>query len=137
MLMMCVFYNAPLAFERNKKSIQAYLVDRGYGGYLKREQKADGTFEENPGFYAGAKNKEELFTETINFINMRGHQCKHLEYIVDCLEIKGYEDLTNRDRFAAVGWALLGSKSSYGTSAQAFKELNFDWSKLYEAPYRY
>jgi hypothetical protein len=137
MIMMCVFFNAPIAFERNKTAIQQYFMDRGYGGYFKYQQKADGTFEQKPGFYAGATNKSDLFVEAVDYINTRGHKCDILEYIIDCLEIKGYEDMTNRDGFAAVGWALMGAKSQYGRSQETFKQTEFDWQKWYEAPYRY
>jgi hypothetical protein len=140
MIMMCVFFNSPLAFERQKIMIQAYFLDRGYGGYFKYQQKPDGTFDPKPGWYAGATNKTELFVEAVNYINTRGHKCDIPEYINDCLEIKGYEDMTNRDGFAAVGWALLASSQtqSYGKSQENFQQMGFDWSKFYEeAPFRY
>jgi hypothetical protein len=140
MIMMCVFFNAPLAFERQKNLIQSYFLDRKYGGYFKYEQKPDGTFDPKPGFYAGEKNKNELFVESVNYINTRGHACNIPDYINDCLEIKGYDDMTNRDGFTAVGWALKASSGTqnYGKSQETFKQVEFSWEKFYqEAPFRY
>jgi hypothetical protein len=137
MLKMSVFFNAMMAFERNKEGLWGHFVDRGYGGFLKFQQRPDGSYENKPGFYAGAKNKENLFIEMINQVAMRGHMERILEVLIDCREIRGYDDLTNKDAFAACGWALLGAKSNYGKTQETMNNLAFNWDLLYEPPYTY
>jgi hypothetical protein len=132
-----VFFNSLLAFERNREGLWNYLVDRGYGGYMKYQAKGDGTYESKPGFYAGAQNKENLFLEIINHIAMHGHREKILEFLIDCRQIKSMDDMTKYDGWTACGWAALGAKSPYGTSTATINTMAFDWDKLYEAPYSY
>lgn len=132
-LMGCVFMNAPLAFERNTEGLWAYFVDRGYGGYLKYQQKADGTFENKPGFYAGGANKEQLFVEIINHIAMHGHREKILEFLLDCRQIRSLDDMTNFDAFAACGWAKLGSKSAQGFTQKMMNTTEFNWEAYYNS----
>jgi hypothetical protein len=134
MLKMCHLYGAMLAFERNKDDLWQYFVDNGYGGYLKYQQNPDGTFNKKPGFYAGEKNKERLFLEVRDYVSRRAEKEKHIEFLQDVRIIKGLDDMTNHDRFAACGWALLGAKSAFGTTETAIQNHEFNWDKFYSNP---
>jgi len=132
----CVWVGAMLSFERNKDGgLWAYFVDNGFGGYLKYQQNPDGTFQPKPGFYAGEGNKNQLFLKWRDFIDRRAHKEKHLNLLIDAREIKGYDDLNNRDRFAAAGWALMGSESAHGIGSdyqdKKLEEVNF-YAPIYE-----
>lgn len=134
MLKMCHLYGAMLAFERNKDDLWQYFVDNGYGGYLKYQQNPDGTFNKKPGFYAGERNKEKLFLEVRDYIARRAEKERHVEFLQDVRSIKSLEDMTNHDRFAACGWALLGSKSAFGSTETAIKSHEFNWDNFYANP---
>lgn len=133
----CIWTGAMLSFERNKDGgLWAYFVENGFGGYLKFQQNPDGTFQLKPGFYAGEGNKSQLFLKWRDYIDRRIHKEKHLNLCVDAREIKGYDDLNNRDRFAAAGWALMGTESPYGTGNDAFSK-DFENVNVYSPLYDY
>lgn len=128
-LMACVYYGAMLVPERNKTRVIEHFIDRGYGGYLKFLQKPDGTYHDKPGVFT--KDVDMLFSAVSDYIKFRGHKDRHYEFLKECFEIKGKEDLTNKDRFAAHAMALLGARSPYGKKIEQIQNTNIDISGIF------
>jgi len=126
-LMACVYFGAMFYPERNKTNTWEHFVRRGYGGYLKYDiNPLSGKREDKPGFYSLTNSKNDLFSETKDYINYRGHKELFASYLREVKDMTGPEDMTKLDRFTAHGAALLGSRSSYARrlDAQAGMTMN-------------
>ena len=121
-LMVCEYYGAMLYVENNKRSTWEHFINRRRGGYLKYDvDLRSGKPAANPGYYASQATKDELFRELKDYILNRGHVDPFLEFLLECRNIQGKDEMTKYDRLAAHGAALLGSRSSYGR-AEAFQD---------------
>ena len=69
---------------------------------------------DNPGYFMGGGTKMEMMNLMRNYIAYRGHKENDLKLLIECKSIRGIELLTNYDRLAAAGAALMGSRSNYG-----------------------
>ena len=114
-LMACEYYGAMLYLERNKTATWQYFIRRKRGGYLKYDVDLEtGKRAEKPGFYSLTDSKDELFSEIKKYIDERGHMEVFDEFLQECRDIRGKDEMTKYDRFTAHGAALLGSRSIYG-----------------------
>ena len=114
-LMACEYYGAMLYLERNKTATWQYFIRRKRGGYLKYDVDLEtGKRAEKPGFYSLTNSKDELFSEIKKYIDERGHMEVFDEFLQECRDIRGKDEMTKYDRFTAHGAALLGSRSIYG-----------------------
>lgn len=114
----CIYWSMIMLPERNIPIIEQYFVEWGYQGFLMRQIKINNKgFEEITPYFGydtkSQESKQRLFRNTKDYIQTRGKKCNHLEYIDDCLKIRGLQDLGKFDRFTAVCLALEGSKSKY------------------------
>jgi hypothetical protein len=113
MLMMCVFYGAMMYPEINVDLIWKHFRRRGYLGYLKYGKDPSGRKRNTPGFYNKGAVPQDLFTAHKRYLENHCDRERHIEILLECKEIKGVEDLTNRDLFVAVGGSYLGSEHSF------------------------
>ena len=113
MLMMCVYFGAMMYPEINISLIWDYFIRRGYDGYLKYNIDAAGNIKKTPGYSMNAKSAQKMMQLHQQYIKRHGLRERHIEYLQECKSIKGVEDITNWDLFAAVGAALMGSQSDY------------------------
>jgi len=111
----CRYYGAMMFFERNKERLWEYFLDRGYGGYLKYAYDVKtNTFKDAPGAYSGLESKNNLFNSVRDYLDKRCHVEQHYDFLHECKDIKNPRKLNKFDLLAACGWALEGSKSTYG-----------------------
>jgi hypothetical protein len=110
-----VYYGGSLNVENNKTNLIQHFIERGYGGYLyvERDPKT-GRPKDKPGTYATVPTLDELLSETKDYINYHVHHEEHLTYLRQCKNIRGREEITKYDVFAAGGWALVLSKRKTG-----------------------
>jgi hypothetical protein len=118
MLMMCEYFGAMMYAENNINTVSDHFKRRGRGGYLLYEYDiVSGRFKETPGFFSNVAHKQELFNEIINYLKIHGQREQHINFLNDCLKIKGLDDMRNYDRFTAFGGCLMGVRAK-------FKEFN-------------
>ena len=116
MLKACIYYGAMMYPEMNLKILYKYFYKKGYAGYLKYGYDiATGKINDLPGASTLGANKEELFKAVKHWINWRAHTCLHEGLLKEFKKIKRMEELTRYDLFAAAGYALLGSLSSFSS----------------------
>ncbi len=109
------YYGGMLYFERNKEEVINRVDDRGYSGHFKyRYNIKTQTFDAVPGGYAGGDSIDALFNSLRDHFELRCHKEVQHDLLQEGVEITGKEKLTRKDLLAAAGWALEGSKSTYG-----------------------
>ena len=133
MLKAGVYYGAMFYPETNVKDFLNFLIMRGYSGYLKYDVDiSTGKFADTPGFRTGI-NKDELFKIEKNYLDNHVEREMHDEYLQDCIDIKGMEDMTKFDRWTACALAKRGAHSSYGHFlADQDKAGEYDISQFYQ-----
>lgn len=113
MLKLALLFGAHVYPERNVPIVIEKFREWGYEGYLLNDIDANGKLVPAPGRYTGEADKEQIFTEYMNYIRMFGKNDNHLELLEECLEINDPSEMTNYDLFSAGGMALLGAKSAF------------------------
>jgi hypothetical protein len=109
------YYGAMMYFERNKNELINRIDDRGYSGYFKyRYNITKNMFDATPGGYAGLDSIDSLFNSLRDYFDLRSHIEIHHDLLQEGIGITGREKLKRNDLLAAAGWALEGSKSTYG-----------------------
>ncbi|MFA5638692.1 MAG: hypothetical protein WC961_07430 [Anaerovoracaceae bacterium] len=126
-LMVCEYYGAMLYLERNKSRTWEHFIQRGRGGYLKYDVDVrTGKPADKPGCYTSGDIKDKLFAELKDYILYRGHVEPFLDFLLECRNIQGKDEMTKMDRLTAHGMCLLGSLSSYGKMDEYLEQQTFD-----------
>jgi len=111
-LMTCEYFGAWFFPENNKDNLIQYFFEKGYAGYLLYDIDATtGKRKSKPGFFSLEASKNELFSQTKEYIRYRGHKEKFSSYLQECRDIRGVEDMKNYDRLTAHGGCLLGLRA--------------------------
>jgi hypothetical protein len=119
-----VYYGGMMFFERNKNELVNRIDDLGYSGYFKYAfNLKTNMFEQQPGGYAGGESINELFIELRDYLDLRVHKEVHHDFLNEAKNITGREKLGRNDLLAACGWALIGSKSTYGNLLDKMSEM--------------
>ena len=116
MLKMCVYFGAKMYPEMNLEDVYNYFLDMGYDGYLLHDIDVQtGKPKSKPGFYTGGqgKIKDKIFTYTRDHLVKHVNRCMHQDYLRECLDIRGKDDMKNYDLFTACGGCLLGARNMY------------------------
>lgn len=114
-LMTCVYYGGSCYVENNKTNSWEHFILRGFGGYLQYDtDMSTGKVKDKPGAYTTDAVKGELFSETKDYINFTSRIDEHASYLKECKNIRGKEEMTKFDLFAAAGYCFLGSKRKTG-----------------------
>jgi hypothetical protein len=114
MLRMSVYYNAPHYPESNVNHVAEFFIKMQFGGYLLyATNPEDGKPKTNAGFHTTNDLKKRMFNKHRDYIKMFGTRDKHIDYLMQCSEIRGLEDTTTKDLFVATGGCLLGEESMY------------------------
>jgi len=114
MLMMCIYTGALMYPEQNIDEVEKHFVRRGYAGYLLYDMDwKTGRLKTKPGFFSTIDVKKKIFNLIANNIALHGSRCMHADYLEECMQIKGLDDMTRFDLFTAVGGTLLAEDSSY------------------------
>ena len=112
-LMTCVWLGGMAYPEINIPLLWDYLVSRGYSGYLSYDKLPDGSYKKTPGFNSTGASQQKVFGKVQEYIENHGHRERHLNFLKQCKEIRGIEELTDYDVFLAAGGNLMGLDSDY------------------------
>jgi hypothetical protein len=123
MLKLAILFGAHVYPERNVPIVIEKFREWGYEGYLLYDIDPNGKLATAPGRYTGEADKEQIFTEFMNYIKVFGRSDNHIEMLEECLEINDPTEMTNYDLFAAGGMALLGAKSALPKYLQEMTEV--------------
>jgi hypothetical protein len=109
MLMMCVYYGAMMFAEGQVDHVIRHFMERGYGGYLLYDIKADGRRRTNPGAHTFDGMKQRMFGLIDDYVDNHIHKEVHDEVIKSFLDVR-FDSLTKHDLFVACGYAIVGSQ---------------------------
>lgn len=114
MLMVTVFYGGMMYAERNKEHVNSHFVRRGFSGLLKhRYNIATAQFDKDPGVHTTDGAKQRFFTGVRNYIEYHVHKEQHLRILKEWAKIKGMDQMTKYDLFAASAIAIDGSQAEH------------------------
>ena len=116
-LMQAVYYGGMMNPECNFDIVRKHFIRRGYGGYLYYMHDTDGYYKKVPG-YQLKNQSDKLLSLISDFIERHGRQCNHIEILEQCLNLRGKQDITNKDLVAVLGGALLGIDDDYTPEVQ-------------------
>lgn len=110
-LMTAIYWGAEVYPEQNIKLIWKHIVKRGFGGYMKYQiDEATGKRKDHPGFYSLTDSKQDLFNAIKRYIFHHSTRERHIDFLLQCRQIRGLDYMTDFDLFVACGGALLGSQ---------------------------
>lgn len=112
-LMAAQYFGAMIYPEQNVDALVPYIYKRGYYGYCLFDIGIDGKQKQLPGRYNATETNQDMIRAAKDYIEFRGHVECHDDLLRECKSLRGIEDVTHKDIFAAFGMALLGSKSRY------------------------
>jgi len=122
-----IFYGSMIFPETNVPSTYEYIVRHGFGGYLLYDvDKYTGMFKTKPGVDSLERSKQDLFGLLRDYIDYRCHKEEHADFLMECKNIKGMEEMRHYDLLASVGMALMGSRSSYIDTLKRTEESDYD-----------
>lgn len=126
MLMMCVYYGCYMFPELDVPFLWDYFERRKYSGFLlHRVDSKTGKYVITPGISSNSA-KQDIFYEVMTYIERHSHRENHDEFLEECKDIEGPEDMTHYDLFAAAGYALLGANATYTEYQQTEEEPSTD-----------
>lgn len=112
-IMAAQYFGAMMYPEQNVDAFIPYIYKRGYAGYFLFDIGLDGKQKPLPGRYNATETNQDMIREAKDYIEYRGHIECHDDLLREVKSLRGVEDVTHKDIFAAFGMALLGSKSRY------------------------
>lgn len=111
MAKMCMYCGCPMNTEYNVEEVRKMFTRWGLSRMLVHKYKGDsikGKFEEQAGIYTDDKIKQTIFGLFKTQIERHCHRERHSSMLFQVLRIKGLDDMTNWDLFAAGGMAMVG-----------------------------
>jgi hypothetical protein len=112
-IMAAQYFGAMIYPEQNVDAFIPYIYQSGYAGYCLFDIGMDGKQKPLPGRYNATETNQDMIREAKDYIEFRGHEECHDDLLREVKSLRGVEDVTHKDIFAAFGMALLGSKSRY------------------------
>lgn len=115
MLKQTVFYGGGMYPESNIPIIEDMWEEWGYGGMLIYDiDQKTGRRNNRAGYYVGNndKAKQLMFSEIKNYIKIHGRREHHKEFLYECRDIPGIEDLKDFDLLAACGGCLIRQRAA-------------------------
>jgi hypothetical protein len=110
-LMAAIYLGAWVYPEANITNTWEYFIRNGYGGYLKYDiDMQTGKPKAKPGYWMGEGTKGEMLSLMTGYLDRNAHRERHVPFLRECKEIRGPEELKNKDRLAAHGAALWGAR---------------------------
>jgi hypothetical protein len=130
-LMAAQYFGAMIYPEQNVDALVPYIYKRGYFGYCLFDIGMDGKQKPLPGRYNATETNQDMIRAAKDYIQFRGHVECHDDLLRECKSLRGIEDVTHKDIFAAFGMALLGSKSRYRELISMGEADSFDIDGLF------
>lgn len=106
-------YTGSMIYPENNVEITfEYLVRRGYGGYLLYDvDPMTGRMRDKPGVFNLEASKMKLFSLLRDYIHYHCHKEEFYEFLQECKDIRGMEEMRMYDRLTSHGLALMGAQS--------------------------
>lgn len=109
-----IYFGAMVYPEVNAESTWEYFIRTKFGGYLLYDiDPVSGRQREKPGVFSLDTNKQTLFNGLRDYIDTRCHVEMFSDFLQECKDINGMEEMRSYDRLTAHGLCLMGSKSTY------------------------
>ena len=111
----CAIYFGCMVFpEMNISNTYEYFMRHKFGGYLLFSlDHFTGRYKPKPGIHTLEGSKQDIFTALRDYIEYRCHKDVMYEFLQECKDIKGIEEMRYHDLLAACGVALVGAQSQY------------------------
>jgi hypothetical protein len=117
MLMMSQYFNAMMYPERTKTNIIDHFRRRNYGGYLLYDiDYKTKKPKNNPGWWAGDKEKVTGFNYLKDDVQNNSTRWRHPDLITQCLMIPDPQHLTDFDLIASYIGCLIGERNEFYTN---------------------
>lgn len=113
MIMMCFYWGCPMYPETNVEFVRKWFEDHGCGGMLVHQYK-NGKYDSIGGIDANERVKQKIFQLYQSQVERHCHRECHAQLLTEILSIKGVDDMTNWDLFAAGGYAMIGADNYLG-----------------------
>lgn len=124
-----VYFGAMVFPEINIPTTYEYFIKHKFGGYLLYDiDKYTNRFKDKPGVHQNEATKQHLFALLRDYIEDRCHQEDFMEFLQECKEIKGMEEMRYYDRLTAHGMALMGANSTYVNTMKNLESKDYDVS---------
>lgn len=116
MLMQTVFFGGMMYPERNMPVVIERFIEWGFGGFLQYDVDEKGRPKEDAGFYIGNNDlvKQDMWAKVMHYIQIHGARERHIEFLEECKEIGGIDELKLYDLFASCAGCLIGLENFYG-----------------------
>lgn len=122
-----IFFGAMVYPETNIPTTYEYFIKNGFGAYLLYDvDKYSGMLKPKPGMDSLERSKQELFNLLRDYIDYRSHKDQHADFLQECKNIKGVEEMRHYDLLAACGIALVGAKSPYVNQLKRLENNDYD-----------
>lgn len=107
-----IYFGAMVYPEMNVEIVDKKFREWNLDGYLLYDfDKNTGEFKNSPGWTSVTKPKTKIFNLWKSYIAVHGKRERHASLLQECLDIDGYEKMTDYDLFTAGGGALMGAES--------------------------
>ncbi len=124
LLMMCIYFGAPLYCETNVQDVVDDFIDWGYRGMLVHKYNVEKEkVEELAGQATSSKTHQEIFKLIQKHIKHHCHRERHADFLEQIRDIGSTDEMTKYDLFSAMGYAMLGFQQ-YGAYFQKTEQWN-------------
>jgi hypothetical protein len=130
MLMMCLFFGAPICTETNVALLIEKFTEWGFHGYLLYLYNPDGSPRTTPGIHSGADSQQAMMLGMRNQISAHCHRERHIDLLKECVEIPSIKKLTDYDLLTAAGCAKIGSERGIKDVYGEQKKLSYDYKDV-------
>jgi hypothetical protein len=136
MLYAAIWSGAMIYCESNIRDFIKYVADNDCGGYLIYDiDPISKVIASAPGMRT-ANNKQILFSATKNYLDYHVEREVHAEWLMDCKNIRGMEEMGKYDRFTACAFALKGAESAYSELlTEQTKPCGFNVKQFYDGSF--
>jgi len=127
LLKVCIFYGAMAYIETNVPTAYEYFIKNNYGGYLLHDiDLKTGRYKEKAGMDSLERSKQSLFSKLRDYIEYRCHVEPFSDFLQECKDINGIEEMRHFDRLTAHGLALMGCETPYAKEKYGEEESGLD-----------
>ena len=105
MLMQWMYYGGKMNPEVNNEMVRKYFIQHGFRHALYFYKEEDGTYRKTAGYNLTGEMGNKILGTAVDFVELYGFRCNHIEVLNQCKELRGRKDITNKDLVAVLGGA--------------------------------
>lgn len=112
-VLMAAIYTGSMVYpESNVETTWAYFLQKGFGGYLLYDtDPVTGRMKDKPGVFNLESSKIKLFSLLRDHLFFHCHKEEFYDFLKECKDIRGMEEMRMYDRLTSHGVALMGEQS--------------------------